>query len=275
MSSRGGTHGGGYSSRSVKGASSHGGSAKHSGYSGGNKGKVSHQASGKNRFPSAESGDKVSHPWSMQRTNEERKLNHRLGVADKLDRIAEQNGNSNLHDTAERKREKAHQLYEKRMAKIEGKDPSPEAGDDLQNPLEPPADPTDRVSRIGDPDAPDPDYDPTTTSQKLTGRENALYRQVRNEQRKLAKRMETAERLWDAYEQTGDEQLADVARAFEERALGQYEKRVDAIRDFQERHGLPDMIGDGLPPDSPISGSPGAQSDTLGETIAPLLDVLP
>ena len=36
----------------------------------------------------------------MQRANEERKLNHRRDVADKLDRIAEQNGNSNLHDVA-------------------------------------------------------------------------------------------------------------------------------------------------------------------------------
>jgi hypothetical protein len=209
----------------------------------------------------------------MQRMNEERKLNHRLDVADKLDRIAEKNGNSNLHDTAQRKREKAQQLYEKRMAKIDGKDPTSETGDELQDPLESSAGPTDGVSSSSDPDAPGSN-DPNSANQKLTGRENALQRQLRNEQRKLAREMETAERLWDAYELTGDERLADIAREFEERALDRYTKRTGAIRDFQGRHGLQEMIGNGLP-DIPTLGSPGEQLNTLGEAVAPLLDMLP
>lgn len=251
----------------------------------------------------------------MQRANEERKLDHRLGVADKLDQLAEKN--PKLHDVAERKREKAWELYDKRMAKINSKDPNfmppgdggvigdgfgtpmedvlsgvnPLSGDtplsddilpmadqingigdtlgDVANALEPWGLPTDAesvltdaisgagdaasslsnatdalsdvASGLPDPSATGPLSDNLFNGQKLTGRENALYRQLRNEQRKLAKRMEMADRLWDAFEQTGDDRLADAARAFEDRALAQYEKRMSAISDFQQRHGLPDF----------------------------------
>ena len=78
---------------------------------------------------------------------------------------------------------------------------------------------------------------------KLTGRENALYRQIRNEERKLAKRMQAAERLWDAYDATGDEQLAEAAERLEQQALDHYDHRMEAIRSFQQRHVLPDPFG--------------------------------
>ena len=253
-----------------------------------------------------------SHPWSMQRANEERKLDHRLQVADRLDELAEKN--PNLHDVAARKREKAWDHYEKRMAKINSKDPNyvpsdgsglvgdglgspmddvssrdsplggdtpladdllPIAdqidgagdapGDDVGNAVESLGPPTDAESALTDAiggtndsvsDATDALSDVTSefpdpsgtgplsdpfTGRKLAGRENALYRQLRNEQRQLAKRMEMADRLWDAFEQTGDDRLADAARAFEDRALAQFEKRMDAISDFRQRHSLPDF----------------------------------
>lgn len=214
----------------------------------------------------------------MQRANEERKLNHRLGVADKLEQLAERNGNPNLLDTAARKREKAWQLYEKRLAKIDSKDPSllppeedgllPDDGDlvgdddlvqgdpaladdlvdslrdgrveELARAVEQAVAPTDGIPQTDDPLTSLDNL--LAEGQKLTGRENALFRQLRNEHRKLTRRMEAAEQLWEAYEQIGDEQLADAARALEERALSHFEKRMIAIEDFQQRHGLQDVF---------------------------------
>jgi hypothetical protein len=173
----------------------------------------------------------------MQRANEERKLEDRLSTADKLDELAQRNGNANLHDTAARKRDKARELYEKRLAKIDSKDPS--------------SFPTDEVGRFGGGlDSWDSDDlvgrndlfgDNPFAPQNLAGRENALFRQLQNEQRQLASRMDVADRLWDAFDQTGDTWLADAAQAFEDRALAQFEKRMDAISAFQQRHGLSDV----------------------------------
>jgi hypothetical protein len=196
-----------------------------------------------------------SHPWSTQRANEDRKLNHRLGVADKLDQLAERTGNTKLHDTAARQREKAHEHYEKRLAKINSKDPNyvpPEEYSDGTEDLlddselldEPLAESPSQYSGAPTHSTPEDNVtSPVDAVERLTGRENALYRQLRNEQRKLAQRMDAAERLWDAYEQTGDETLADAARAMEERALAHFDKRIEAISDFQQRHGLSDQVG--------------------------------
>lgn len=270
----GASHAGSHSGRFANGSSTHDSFAKPGGYPGSSKVQVSRQADIKNTSPGALSGGDVP-PWSMQRMNEEGKLNHRLGVADQLDRIAEQNGNANLQDAAQRKREKARQLYEKRMAKIGEKDAAPAVGDESQGPLELPFGPADSASHPDASAASGPADNPVTSGQKFTGRENALDRQLRNEQRKLARQMETADRLWDAYEQTGDEQLADLAQAVEDRALSQYQTRMDSIRDFQDRHGLSDMIGDAPLPEAPLPGLPGGPSGRLTETIGPLLDLLP
>ena len=70
---------------------------------------------------------------------------------------------------------------------------------------------------------------------KLTGRENALYRQLRNEERKLAHRMEKAEQLRQLAELNGDEQLLQAAERLEEMALSHYDKRLAKITQFQEQ----------------------------------------
>jgi hypothetical protein len=172
-----------------------------------------------------------SHPWSMQRANETRKRDHRLGVADKLDELADRNGNTNLHETAERMRDKAWQHYEKRLTKIDGK------FDDLRWP--------DDAGWLSD-DAPlgdSPGFSPLDpfARQLLSERQNDLVRQLRNEQQNLTRRLEVAQQLWDAHEQTGDRLMADVARAFEDHALDQFERITSAIGEFP--HDLPGSFG--------------------------------
>jgi hypothetical protein len=196
----------------------------------------------------------------MQRANEERKLNHRLNTADRLDEIADRNGNDRLHDTAERMRQKAQQHYDKRMAKINSKDPLDELpDDDLPDPgIDPDVGDPDEVpdlldlsekaqeelSEIDEEPSDPVDYlfDLADPGRKLTGRENALYRQLRNEHRKLAKRMETADRLREAYYETGDEELLRAADRVEQRALDHFDKRMAAIDSFQQRHGLTELF---------------------------------
>jgi hypothetical protein len=175
----------------------------------------------------------------MQRANEERKLNHRLGVADKLERLADANGNENLRNTAERMREKARDHYDKRLAKIDSKLPPdgesgalPDELPDAEQPL--PEIPTDAAgSKLAGstPAAP-------VAGQSLTGRENALARQLLNEERKLSHQTELAQRLREIAEEQGDSALLETAERLEQQALDRFEKRMDAISDFQERHGL-------------------------------------
>jgi hypothetical protein len=199
----------------------------------------------------------------MQRANEQWKLDHRLGVAEKLDRIAEQNGNGRLYETAQRKREKAMQLFEKRMAKIDGEDPAlagpgipepallrepavdnppwtPDTPGLFEQPMFSPPDP------ITSPPGPFDQPRAELADQRLLGRENAWMRQLTNEQRKLARQMEVADRLWQLYERTGNERLAETARSLEERALAGFERRIEAIADSQLRHGLSEDVGQDL-----------------------------
>jgi hypothetical protein len=180
-----------------------------------------------------------NHPWSMQRANEERKLNHRLGVADKLDRLADANGNENLRSTAERMRQKAHDHYDKRLAKIDSKSPLVNDGDGLpgefpeQGELLP-----DPPAELVNPGFPDPPTSAPDAGRKLTGRENALSRQLFNEERKLTHQTELAERLRAIAEEQGDAALLETADRLEQQALDRFEKRMDAIGDFRQRHGL-------------------------------------
>lgn len=208
---------------------------------------------------SIDQGAEGHHPWSMQRANEERKRTHRLNTADRLDQIAERNGNDRLHETAERMRQKADEHYEKRMAKIDGKDPlfsppedGPEGRPDLPTDPDEPGLPdlndiSDSSDLLDEADLTDPDR-LLDSADKLTGRENALWRQLRNEERKLEHKLQLAERLLDAYDQTGDEFLEDAASRIEQRAVDHYEKRMEAIRSFQQRHGLLDLIADPVAP---------------------------
>ncbi len=113
------------------------------------------------------------------------------------------------------------------------------------------------------PDPGDPPFDLVDPGRKLTGRENALYRQLRNEQRKLAKRWETAHRLREAYAHTGDEELMQAADYLEQRALDHFAKRMAAIDSFQQRHGLTDLFEE-------LTGVEGLSSGPVGDALNPL-----
>ena len=78
-------------------------------------------------------------------------------------------------------------------------------------------------------------------ARKLTGRENALSRQLLNEERKLAKRMEAVERMRQLAEQTGDDGMLEAADRLEEWAGNHFDQRMAQITDFQQRHDLPDI----------------------------------
>jgi hypothetical protein len=181
----------------------------------------------------------LNHPWSMQRANEERKRDHRLGVADKLERLADANGNENLRSTAERMRQKAQEHYDKRLAKIDSKLPPVDEADALLDEL-PETDPSlpELPSNTASPALANPSSAPPAAGQKLTGRENALSRQLLNEERKLTHQTELAERLRAIAEEQGDAALLETADRLEQQALERFEKRMEAIGRFQERHGL-------------------------------------
>jgi hypothetical protein len=188
------------------------------------------------------------HPWSMQRANEQRKLDHRLGVADKLDQLADANGNEHLHDTAERMRQKAHEQYDKRIAKIDSRSPLDSPDDSEAPPTADPDEPVAAPSPPGEllPPPAEAGAPPTQAAPaKLTGRQNALARQLRNEERKLEQRTELADRLRAMGEEQGDSELLQAADRIEQQALSHFEQRMQAIRSFQERHGLADADAGG------------------------------
>ena len=179
------------------------------------------------------------HPWSTQRANEERKLNHRLGVADKLERLADSNGNENLRNTAERMRQKAHEHYDKRIAKIDSKQPGNGEADALPYKLPADGQPLSELASQTPADAlVNASRATPIAGQKLTGPQNALSRQLLNEERKLAHQTELAERLRALAEEQGDAALLQTADRLEQQALDRFENRMDAIGNFQERHGL-------------------------------------
>ena len=154
---------------------------------------------------------------ARQRANEQRKLDHRLGQADHLRDIAERNGNEKLLDTADRMELKAHEHYEKRIAKIDGK------GGDKQ----PPAPGDDDGEFADDDHAMDDDQD--RLSSLSSGQRHAMRRQMQNEERKLNQRLEQADHLRSIAERNGNERLLEAADRMEERALEHYTSRLDTI----------------------------------------------
>jgi hypothetical protein len=139
-------------------------------------------------------------------------------VAEHLRSVGDRNGNSKLYDVADRMEQKAQAHYERKVGPLDGTLPT-----DLE------ATPTDPLSESGPLESP---------VQKLTGRQNALYRQLRNEERKLARRMEAAEQLRQLAETNGDATLLQSAEALEQSALNHYNQRMAKITAFQERFGL-------------------------------------
>lgn len=161
---------------------------------------------------------------ARQRANEQRKLDHRLGQADHLRDIAERNGNEKLLDTADRMELKAHEHYEKRMAKIDEKEgdkkpPKPNGDDDGH-------DDADDDGQLDD-DSMDDNQD--RLSSLSSGQRHAMRRQMQNEERKLNHRLKQADHLRSIAERNGNERLLEAADRMEERALEHYTSRLDTI----------------------------------------------
>jgi hypothetical protein len=204
--------------------------------------------------PSSQLGG--AHPGDKQRLNEQRKLEHRQNIADHLRSISDKNGNENLKTVADRLDQKAQEHYDKRIAKLDSRDGVLNDPDGALAGAEDVLDgaedilPTDAAGTVVDGvedalagagevlDAP-AENQLADAAQKLTGRENALYRQLRNEERKLNQRMAAVERLNQLYEQTGDSQYLDAAERLETMALDHYEARLAKITEFQQRFNLP------------------------------------
>ena len=146
-------------------------------------------------------------PWSTQRQNEERKLNHRLDTADHLDQLAERNGNPRLHDTAERMRQKAFEHYDKRMAKIDSKDPWVST----------------ELSEV-----------PSVIDQSLRSPTSAAATDSRGTQlaesrQELLRRLDASQELSKLAEQSGNEELRAAASRIEQQALQQFYERLDGF----------------------------------------------
>ena len=214
---------------------------------------IEKESVGKRKTLQAEGGDRLSqdrqsklksptrqypgeeHPRDMQRLVEDRKLEHRRQIADHLREISERNGNDQLNEVADRLEQGAQEHYEKRLQNINAHDSLDEAFDAADAPgnigQSLSDDPPDFAGNpLGELD--DVVDNPPDVASKLTGRENALYRQLRNEERKLAHQMQVAERLRNLSELNGDEHLLEAADRLEEKALTHYTKRLAKITEF-------------------------------------------
>jgi len=183
-------------------------------------------------------------PWSKHHAREQRKLDHRREVADHLRDISDRNGNEHLKQVADDMDLRSQSHYDKQMEKINqryGLDgPAADAGDALGDLADNPPGGDGALDDSGEVlDGANDSLD--EVARKLTGRENALSRQLRNEQRKLAKRMEAVERMRQLAEQTGDDGMLQAADRLEEWAANHFDRRMAQITDFQQRHDLPDV----------------------------------
>ena len=84
-------------------------------------------------------------------------------------------------------------------------------------------------------------------ARKPTGPQNALFQQIQNEERKLAKRLEAVERMRELAEQASDEDMLQAAERLEQWATSHFDQRMVRITDFQSRHDLSD-VGRNLSP---------------------------
>jgi hypothetical protein len=204
-------------------------------------------------------------PWSWQQAREQRKLNQRQQVADHLRRISDLNGNQQLQQVANDMDQRAQSHYNRQMQKIKQQyglddldngagaanapsgnvaDNTPASGDD----------PTGSLANSPVNPAPSPGQNPlgdagdavnqsalNDVANKLTGRENALYRQLQNEQRKLSQRMQTVNQMRQLANQTGDQGMLNAADRLEDWSMNHFDQRMMQITDFQQRHNLPDV----------------------------------
>jgi hypothetical protein len=239
---RGGSKGGG--GKSFKAGSSfhgHGGSSK-SGAASSHRGKTKPSFATKHGAKKRVQSDDAQ-PWAKHQAREQRKLEHRQQVADHLREISDRNGNEHLKQVADDMDARAQTHYDKQMAKIEQKygleDTAADSPEDVTN--DPAAGDSGTVDDSHEvPDGNDGSLD--EAARKLTGRENALMRQLRNEERKLDKRMEEVERMRALAERTGDEGMLEAADRLEEWAMDHFQQRMTKIAEFRQRHGLPEAI---------------------------------
>jgi hypothetical protein len=156
-------------------------------------------------------------PWSKHQAREQFKLDQRQQVADHLRETSDRNGNEQLKQVADDMDLRSQSHYDKQMEKIKQQhglgDTATDAGDALNN----------------------------VADNRLTGRENALSQQIRNEQRKLDKRMETIDQMRQVAGQTGDDGMLQAADRLDEWSMNQFDQRVAQITDFQQRHEMADV----------------------------------
>jgi hypothetical protein len=198
---------------------------------------VGHEATNRNL-------DDGERPWSKHHAREQRKLDHRRRVADHLREISDRNGNEHLKQVADDMDERAQAHYDKQMEKIRQKYGLEETPTDgvapetaFDNPLGGDSGSFDDSREVLN----STDNSLDEVAPKLTGRENALLRQLRNEEWKLAKRMEEVERMRAMAEQTGDDGMIQAADRLEEQALNHFHQRMTNISEFRQRHGLPEV----------------------------------
>jgi hypothetical protein len=186
------------------------------------------------------------HALARQRFNEDRKLQHRNYVASHLREVGERNGNQNLLDTADRMEQKAQEHYDQRMAKIEQQAGTPEAGEPTDPGTTPdgtePVSILDESTALDDSTAPDdgtsttPDGELPHDRGKLHGRQNALERHYRNAQRQLEHHFQKAQQLRETA--AGDPDRLAAADRMEQKALQDFEQRMDRMYEFADRFDL-------------------------------------
>jgi hypothetical protein len=174
------------------------------------------------------------HALDVQRLNEQRKLDHRLQVAEHLRANAQRNGNQSLLDTADRMEQKAYDHYTSRLSRIDGAGdaggdalPDPPAGDvpptpsaDLttSHPSESPAAaPTSPTTE--DPAAPAEDSEAATS----------FARRLANEERKLQHQLDVAQQLRDIATKDGNQNLIQTAERMEQMAVDRYEQQWEKL----------------------------------------------
>ncbi|HEY3392169.1 MAG TPA: hypothetical protein VGK58_05655 [Lacipirellulaceae bacterium] len=241
---RGGSKGGG-------GKSHQGGSGFH-GHGGGGKSSSgsTHRGKTKPSFATKHNVKKHVHndseePWTKHHAREQRKLEHRQRVADHLREVSDRNGNEHLKQVADDMDERAQAHYDKQIEKInrkygddddaahdadEGEHDADHSHDDAHESLDDSHEFHNETNENVD-----------ELTRKLTGTENAAARQLRNETRKLTRRMEAVERMRALGEETGNESMLQEADRLEQQALDHFHQRMEKIGEFRQRHGLPDI----------------------------------
>jgi hypothetical protein len=240
-------HGG---SKSGGGKSHQGGSSFH-GHGGSSKSSAgsTHRGKTKSSFTTKQAAKKhvpsgSDQPWSKHYAREQRKLDHRHRVADHLREVSDRNGNEHLKQVADDMDARAQAHYDKQMEKINrkhGLDDEAEGSDESEHDADHSHGGADESHDDSHEFFNDTNKNFDELGRKLTGTENAAARQLRNETRKLTRRMEAVERMRALGEETGNESMLQEADRLEQQALDHFHQRMEKLGEFRQRHGLPDI----------------------------------